>query len=100
MSRTILRDQDGLLREDKTGKPDFTYVGELYPEFARIMLRFQEGEVKYERLNFTSGTNPLTYKQSAARHFNQWIAGQDDEDHASATIVNILMAETIARLNS
>jgi hypothetical protein len=93
----------GLLREDKTQKPDFTYVGELYEEFARVMKHFQYGEHKYARLNFLKGGNEddlLSYKKSASRHINQYFNGQRDEDHAAAVIVNMLICMNIeGRMN-
>lgn len=80
-----------LLREDKTDKPDFTYIGEMYPVFARIMKRFQEGAVKYDRLNWRNCEDPQTYKESAVRHLMQYINNQKDEDHAVAAMVNLMI---------
>lgn len=88
----------GLLREDKTQKPDFTYIGELYPEFARVMQQLQYGERKYSRLNFLNGGNQddlLSYKKSASRHINQYFNHQTDEDHCAAAIVNLLICMNI-----
>lgn len=80
-----------LLREDKTGKPDFTYVGDMYDAFSRVMLRFQMGEKKYSRLNFENAKDPQTYKESMSRHLMQYVQGQQDEDHLSAVVVNGLI---------
>lgn len=80
-----------LLREDKTDKPDFTYVAEMYPVFARIMKRLQEGAIKYDRLNWRHCEDPQTYKESALRHVLQYMNGQDDEDHIVAGIINLMI---------
>jgi Domain of unknown function (DUF5664) len=80
-----------LLREDKSDKPDFTYIAEMYPTFSRIMKQLMMGEKKYARLNWRNCKDPLTYKQSASRHLLQYINGQDDEDHLIASVVNLLI---------
>ena len=98
--KTNLPCNAGLLREDKTIKPDFTYVGELYDEFARVMQQFQYGEKKYARLNFLNGGTEadwLSYKKSVSRHSNQYFAGKRDEDHAAATIVDMLICMNIEK---
>lgn len=80
-----------LLREDKTAKPDFSYVGEMYEAFARVMKRFEEGAAKYSRMNFENCEDPLTYEQSFIRHALQHINGQEDEDHLAACVANALI---------
>ena len=77
-----------LLREDKTQKPDFTYIGIMYAAFAREMYRFDEGATKYERLNWRYAKDVQTYKQSLIRHMAQYINGQTDEDHLAAIACN------------
>lgn len=88
-----------LLREDKSTKPDFTYVGEMYDAFARIMFRFQEGAQKYSRMNFENAKDPQTYKESLARHLNQYVSGQQDEDHLSAVAVNAIILLHLEEMN-
>lgn len=80
-----------LLREDKTGKPDFTYLGDMYSVFARLMQRLKMGEIKYARLNWRNCEDPQTYKESAIRHTLQYLNGQTDEDHLSAAIINLMI---------
>lgn len=80
-----------LLREDKTEKPDFSYVGLMFGAFARIVQRFQIGERKYARLNWRECQDPLTYQQSAIRHLLQYASGLTDEDHLAAAAANILI---------
>lgn len=80
-----------LLREDKSDKPDFTYVGVMYPAFARVMQRFTEGAKKYDTLNWRYAQDTTTYKQSVARHLMQYLSGENDEDHLAAVIANALI---------
>lgn len=84
-------EKEQLLREDKSGKPDFTYIAEMYPSFARMMQQLTMGEKKYARLNWRNCEDPLTYKQSALRHLMQYINGQTDEDHLIASAVNLMI---------
>lgn len=80
-----------LLREDKTTKPDFSYVGEMYDSFARVMKRFELSAEKYDRMNFENCEDPLTYEQSLIRHALQHVNGQEDEDHLAACVANAII---------
>ena len=80
-----------LLREDKSQKPDLTYVGLMYEAFSRVMARFMMGEQKYARANWRNCEDPQTYKESFIRHALQYINGQNDEDHLAAAIANGLI---------
>jgi hypothetical protein len=80
-----------LLREDKSEKVDFSYVGLMYGAFERVMRRFMYGEKKYAKMNFENCTDDTTYKESLIRHTAQYIAGLDDDDHLSAVAVNALI---------
>lgn len=82
---------NGLLREDKSEKIDYSYLVEFKPLIDRICQRFTEGEKKYARLNFRNCEDPLTYQQSALRHLMQFLDGETEEDHGSAAIINILI---------
>jgi hypothetical protein len=89
--RPIQQDDNGLLREVKDGKVDYTYLVELKPLIDRICLRLTEGEKKYARLNWRNCEDPLTYQQSAIRHMFQFLAGETDEDHGIASVINLLI---------
>lgn len=88
-----------LLREDKSGKPDFTYVGVMYDAFARVLWRFQMGERKYARLNWRNCEDPQTYKESAIRHLNQYLNNQTDEGHLEACVANCLILLDLEEIN-
>ena len=80
-----------LLREDKSRKPDFTYFAEMFKASERIVKRLQMGEKKYARLNWRNCEDPQTYKESAMRHLMQYLAGETDEDHLSASVANLMI---------
>jgi hypothetical protein len=80
-----------LLREDKTGKPDFTYIGLMYGAFGRVMGRYTIGEEKYARANWRACEDPLTYQQSAVRHLMQYLSGDKSEDHLAASVANMMI---------
>ena len=88
-----------LLREDKSKKPDFTYLGMVYEASARIAQRFMFGEKKYARGNWREAQEVQTYKESATRHLFQYLSGQTDEDHLCAAAVNLILLMDIEEQN-
>lgn len=78
-----------LMREDKTGKPDFTLIP--YGPLRRIALRFGMGAKKYSRWNWQQAQETQTYKESLLRHAHQYVNGDTDEDHLSAIAVNSMI---------
>lgn len=90
----------GMVRDTSSGKTQFHRVLE-GPMFARWANHLTKGAVKYPdrpdgRANWTlaSGQEELDrFKQSAFRHFIQWLNGDRDEDHAAAVLFNINGAE-------
>lgn len=80
-----------LLREDKSQKPDFVYLGMMYGALDRVVRRFMMGEEKYARGNWREAKEVLTYQQSAIRHLMQYLSGDDTEDHLAATAANVLI---------
>jgi hypothetical protein len=56
------------------------------------------GAVKYGDRNWEKANSQEEldrFKASAFRHFMQWMAGEDDEDHASAVMFNLSGAEMV-----
>ena len=81
----------GMQRDVTTGKLRYDLVFD-GPMFARIAAHLTKGAVKYEPRNWMKarGQEEMDrFKQSAVRHFMQWIAGDTDEDHAAAVYFNI-----------
>jgi hypothetical protein len=91
----------GMQRDIQTGKPrfdlilpkDLKYNETLLYRWAMLMTR---GAEKYDERNWekAEGEEELNrFKASAFRHFMQWYAGEDDEDHCSAIMFNLQGAE-------
>lgn len=89
--------ESGMRRDTEDGKPDFTLVrrGPLLRRWAEHLTK---GAIKYGRHNWTLACSEEEYdrfQRSAARHFEQWLAGDRDEDHASAVVFNLNAAEYV-----
>lgn len=87
----------GMTRDTSEGKIDYTLVldGPMFERWAALMTR---GAVKYDARNWmkASGEAELErFKQSAFRHFIQWMNGDTDEDHGAAVMFNINGAEYV-----
>lgn len=92
----------GMVRDTNAGKArfdllhpkDVPYSDQFLTRCAELMAR---GAEKYSDRNWekAAGTEELErFKESAARHFQQWLNGETDEDHASAVFFNLLGYET------
>ena len=92
----------GMVRDTAAGKIDY-WRGFIGPMFKRLCIHITKGAVKYPDVtpgvpNWTlaSGEAELQrYRESAARHFVQWLDGDTDEDHAAAVEFNINGAEYV-----
>ena len=85
----------GMQRDVTEGKIDYTLVldGPMFQRWAELMDR---GARKYDKRNWMKASGPEEYerfKESAFRHFIQWMNGDTDEDHAAAVLFNINGAE-------
>lgn len=93
----MVRDtDDGKARFDLLVPLDVPYAEQLLTRCAELMAR---GAVKYGERNFEQASTLEEWRRarsSALRHLMQWMCGEDDEDHAAATVFNLLAAETIA----
>jgi len=88
----------GYVREVDNTKPRYDLIPtELLTRLAELYAR---GAVKYGDENWkkaNSEEEAHRFKESAFRHFIQWIEGQEDEDHAIATVWNIFSYEWITK---
>lgn len=94
----------GMQRDTSEGKINFLLVRP-GPMFRRWAAHMTLGMMKYDRdrkpgepRNWTlaSGEAELErFQESACRHFEQWLAGETDEDHAAAVFFNINGAELV-----
>lgn len=87
----------GMTRDTSEGKIDYTLVldGPMFERWAALMTR---GAQKYDARNWmkASGKAELErFRQSAFRHFIQWMNGDTDEDHGAAVMFNICGAEYV-----
>jgi hypothetical protein len=66
----------------------------------RLAAHMTKGAIKYAPRNFEQAYTDEEAERaqaSASRHFVQWLAGETDEDHASAVVFNIWEYEMIRR---
>ena len=92
----------GMVRDLQDGKPDFylcipkgiRYEEQMLTRFAGLMTR---GIEKYGYRNWEKANSEEEldrFKASALRHMMQWVCDENDEDHASAVLFNIIAYET------
>jgi hypothetical protein len=92
----------GMIRDVNGDKPRFDLI---FPEgipyeyqfLTRLAGLLTRGALKYGERNWekASGEEEMArFKASALRHLLQWMCGEDDEDHAAATVFNLLAYET------
>lgn len=94
----------GYQRDTERGKPRFDFllpVGIPYDQqmLTRVASLLARGASKYGPRNWEKSDVEADlgrFKSSGLRHMLQWLTGEDDEDHASAVIFNIIAHETIA----
>ena len=78
---------------------------DLLPLFIRnrVAEHLTKGAEKYSKRNWEKACTEEELERfiaSAERHFNEWLAGYEDEDHVAALIFNLCGAEmVIAKLN-
>lgn len=95
--------ETGMQRDVSVDKPRFDlllplgvpYAEQMLTRWANLMAR---GAKKYASRNWERAATQEEldrFKESATRHFIQWLAGETDEDHAAATYFNIMGAEFV-----
>jgi hypothetical protein len=93
----------GMRRDVSGGKPRFDLLIPEGQPFAETMLcrwaaLLGRGAEKYAARNWELASTPeelARFRESAFRHFVQWMAGEADEDHAAAVLFNIAGAEFV-----
>jgi hypothetical protein len=89
--------QSGMVRDTTTNKTKWALVYD-GPMLARWAEHLTKGAKKYSDRNWMLACSEAEYtraRDSAARHFAQWMANKLDEDHAAAVFFNINLAEYI-----
>ena len=87
----------GMVRDIADDKLDPSLVRD-GPMYKRWVIHLTNGAKKYAKRNWmkASGTEELVRaRESACRHFDQWLDGEIDEDHAAALYFNINLAEYV-----
>lgn len=95
--------KSGMVRDTQAGKPRFNLMYPLgipYDEqmLTRLAMLLERGMDKYGWRNWEKADSDeelIRFKESAHRHFIQWLTGETDEDHASAAIFNLIAAEYV-----
>ena len=85
----------GMQRDVTEGKTDYLLVRD-GPMFERWAIHLTNGAKKYDKRNWLKGVGLEELdraKESATRHFEQYIRGDSDEDHAAAVFFNINQIE-------
>ena len=89
--------ESGMVRDVTTDKTDYLLLRD-GPMFKRWAEHLTKGAAKYTKRNWMLAAGQEEYdrfRESAARHFEQWLAGETDEDHASAIFFGINGAEYV-----
>jgi len=83
--------ESGMVRDTAEGKIDYSLVYD-GPMLKRWAEHLTKGAKKYAVRNWMKATGEAElerFRESAARHFAQWMEGEVDEDHAAAVLFNI-----------
>lgn len=83
--------ESGMVRDTSEGKADYSLVYD-GPMLDRWAEHLSKGAVKYSPRNWMLAQGDAEaerFRASAARHFRQWMRGDQDEDHAAAVFFNI-----------
>ena len=81
----------GMVRDTSAGKVDYTLVLD-GPMFKRWAEHLTKGAVKYKKRNWMQARGVEEYerfKESALRHYDAYLEGQPDEEHAAGVFFNI-----------
>lgn len=94
--------ESGMVRDVTEGKIDYTLIYD-GPMIDRWATHLTMGAVVkgYGKRNWMQANGPEEqerFRESAARHFRQWIRGDRDEDHAAAVFFNINGFEYVANM--
>lgn len=81
----------GMVRDVADGKIDYSLALD-GPMFKRYAEHLTNGAKKYSKRNWMKARGQAEldrFRESALRHFMQWVNGDTDEDHAAAVIFNL-----------
>jgi hypothetical protein len=93
----ILTYPSGMQRGSSAGKINYLLVRD-GPMLRRWASHLTKGAENHDARNWMKANGPEElerFKESASRHFEQWLNGEEDEDHAAALLFNINGAEYV-----
>lgn len=93
----VVSSVSGVNRDTDEGKINWilTFDGPMLKRWAQLLTRGMAVRGKRNWLLGDSEEDYERFREGAARHFAQWVAGEDDEDHAAAVFFNISGAENV-----
>ena len=74
--------ENGYMKDPPMGRGRFDLIGT--EGLRRLAIRYEAGAVKYSARNWEAGNSVSECMSSCRRHINQWLAGDDEEDHLAA----------------
>lgn len=77
----------GMVRDTREGKGRFDLISPF--ALRRLAGLYERGARKYKPRNWEQGAPFSRFLDSAARHLNQYMTGETDEDHLAAVVWNI-----------
>src|SRR5882672_6824709 len=81
----------GMVRDTEDDKTDYSLVSD-GPMLERWAEHLTKGAKKYDKRNWMKAAGPEEmhrFRESAYRHFMQYMSGDTTEDHASAVFFNV-----------
>lgn len=87
--------EGGMVRDTAEGKTNYLLTRD-GPMYERWAVHLTKGAKKYEARNWLKGQGPEVMeraRESAVRHFEAWLRGDVDEDHAAALYFNVNQCE-------
>jgi hypothetical protein len=87
-----------MVRSSTVGKVNYLLVrdGPMLERWARLLTNAVDSKGKRNWTKAHTADDLERYREGAARHFEQWLRGDDDEDHAAAVIFNVNGAEYVS----
>lgn len=94
--------ESGMNRESEDGKVDYLLVrdGPMYKRWAELLTRAIPNRGRRNWMLATGDDDLERFKRGAARHYEQWLDGETDEDHAAALIFNVNGVEYLRSLDA
>ena len=83
--------RSGVNRSSEDGKLDYTLLrdGPMFKRWAALLTRAIPVRGRRNWMLGTGEDDLDRFKRAACRHFEQWLDGENDEDHAAAIIFNV-----------